>query len=107
MARLHCSGHPASRLPLQGTVAPASKPSEHHAALIVTRKKNGKPKICVDRNRRIATKMINPLNFSVRYLKAVDLYECATCDIELNRMHQYEQHMKGKSHQKELVLLHL
>ena len=35
----------------QGTITPTDEPSETQAALVVTRKKNGKPRICVDLSR--------------------------------------------------------
>ena len=40
----------------QGSIAPTDEPSEHQAALVVTRKKNGKPRICVD---------LSPLNRNI------------------------------------------
>ena len=36
------------KLVTKGSIAPTDEPSEHQAALVVSRKKNGKPRICVD-----------------------------------------------------------
>jgi len=36
------------KLVTQGSIAPTDEPSEHQAALVVSRKKNGKTRICVD-----------------------------------------------------------
>ena len=44
------------KLVAQGSIAPTDEPSEHQAALVVTRKKNGEPRICVD---------LSPLNRNI------------------------------------------